>query len=337
MDKISVIIPSYNSRATIRACVLSAIETGYRPLEVIVVDDVSTDDSPEIVEALSRERPGVVKLVRMKANGGPAKARNEGARQAGGTFYFFVDSDTAMEPGTLDAFAHGMAEADAVIGIYHWRPLNTGAVAAYKAMLNHQLFSRHGAFPYEVFNGAVAGVRAEVFDASGGYNENLGWGMDYENEEFGHRLFKDYKMVLDPAVAVRHHFPGIASLTGAYFSRVSLWMELFMRRRKFEGGGTAASDTGVATVAAPAALASLPLGFLDPALWLAPLLFFCVYLYGYGGFFAFVLSKRPLFLPQAFVLNVYFSTVIAAGAAWGALRVLTGNARIQAQDVTPPS
>lgn len=337
MEKISVIIPSYNSSGTIRACVLSVLETGYRPLEVIVVDDVSTDDSPAIVEDLCAQYPDMVRLERMEINGGPTRARNEGARRADGAYYFFTDSDTAMEPHTLENFARRMDEADAVVGLYHWRPLNEGAVAWYKALLNHQMFSRHGVIPYEVFNGAAAGIRAEVFDDSGGYNENLGWGMDYENEELGHRLFRDYRMVLDPGVMVRHAFPGFGDLTRTYFSRVSLWMELFMRRGKFEEGGTAAADTGVATVAAPAALVSLPLGLVSPALFAVPLFFLAVYLYGYGGFLAFVLRKRPGFLPLAFILSIYFSTVIAAGAAFGALRVLTGNARVQSGTVTKPS
>lgn len=336
MEKISVIIPSYNSRDTIRRCVLSAIDTGYRPLEVIVVDDASTDNSPALVEALRLEYPDIVKLVRMAKNGGPSKARNEGARQASGAYYFFSDSDTAMLPDALDNFIRRIAEADAVSGVYYWQPQNDGAGAWYKAMLNYHLFSRNGAYSYEVFNGFGAGIRAEVFNASGGYNENLAWGMDYENEELGHRLFKNYRMLLDPSVAVRHAFPGIGYLTRTYFSRVALWMELFMRRRAFERGGPAGAGVGIATVAAPAALAGLPLVFFAPALWPAPLIFFLIYLYGYGSFLRFVWRKRPLFLPTAFVLNIYFSTVIAAGAALGALRVLTGRARIREKDVTRP-
>ena len=333
---ISVIIPIYNHAFTLKQSAQSLIMQTYRPLEVIVADDASTDDSPAMVEALCKEYPDIVRLVRMKKNGGPSKARNEGGRRASGAYYFFSDSDTAMLPDALNNFIRRIAEADAVSGVYYWQPQNDNAGAWYKAMLNYHLFSRNGVCRYEVFNGFGAGIRAEVFNVSGGYNENLAWGMDYENEELGHRLFKDYKMLLDPSVAVRHAFPGIGYMTRTYFSRVALWMELFMRRRAFEQSGTADAGTGFATVAAPAALGSLLLVFIVPALWPAPLAFFLIYLYGYGGFLLFVLRKRPLFLPTAFVLNLYFSTVIAAGAALGALRVLTGRAQIREKDVIRP-
>lgn len=335
MDKISVVIPSYNSRATIGACVQSVIDTGYRPLEVVVVDDASSDETPDIVEALSAEHPGIVRLERLERNGGPSRARNHGARAATGRYYFFLDSDTAMEPDALDNFVRRIAEADTVSGLYHWEPLNDGPGPRYKAMLNYHMFSRQGVFEYEVFNGAVGGMRAETFDASGGYDEDLAWGMDYENEEFGHRLDRDHRMVLDPAIAVRHAFPGLGAMSRGYFSRVALWMEMFMRRRRFEAG-PASGRTGLATVAAPAALATVALVLIHPAAVLVPLGLLALYLAGYGGFFAFVASRRPSFLLLAVALNVYFSTVIAAGAAWGALRVLAGRARIEERSVTPP-
>ena len=118
MGKISVIIPSYNSRLTIEHCVRSVIDSGYRPLEVVVVDDCSADDSPEIVNRLRAEFPEIVRLIRCERNGGPAKARNAGARASSAQLLFFVDSDTEMLPDALHKFAARIAEADAVVGIY---------------------------------------------------------------------------------------------------------------------------------------------------------------------------------------------------------------------------
>ena len=74
-DRISVIIPSYNSRQTIEACVGSVIATGWGALEIVVVDDCSTDDSPEIVERLVGQHPDTVRLLRQAQNAGPARAR----------------------------------------------------------------------------------------------------------------------------------------------------------------------------------------------------------------------------------------------------------------------
>ena len=53
--KISVIIPSFNSTATIKDCIQSVLTTGYRPLEIVVVDDASTDNTNKIVQSLDVE------------------------------------------------------------------------------------------------------------------------------------------------------------------------------------------------------------------------------------------------------------------------------------------
>src|SRR5256885_987970 len=95
---ISVIIPAYNARQTIRRCVESSFAGFVKPLEVIVVDDCSTDDTAALVDKLAQRYPGVVRLIRAPVNAGPARARNIGAAAAKGEYYFFVDSDTAMLP-----------------------------------------------------------------------------------------------------------------------------------------------------------------------------------------------------------------------------------------------
>ena len=106
-----------------------------------------------------------------------------------------------------------------------------------------------------------------------------------------------------------------------------------MRRRKFENGGPAAAGTGISTIAAPACLATVPLVAFDPYASTVPLIFFIIYLFGYKGFLIFVLKTKPAFLVQAFTLNLYFCSVIGLGAAYGALRVLTGHARVDKDTV----
>jgi glycosyltransferase involved in cell wall biosynthesis len=335
-DKISVIIPSYNSGTTIENCVRSVLASGYQPLEILVVDDASTDGSADIVRRLGDENPGVVRLLRQPLNGGPAKARNAGALSADGEYYFFLDSDTVMNPGALDAFALSIRDADAVVGIYDPAPLNQGAVPTYKALVNYYFFSRLGVIPYEVFDSSRAGIRAEVFDAVGGFDERLGWGMDYENEELGYRIHDRYRMLLDPAVVVRHRFPGFGKLTSIYFHRVALWMEIFVRRRKFESGGVTSAETGLSSAALLLAMLSLaaPL-FALPQPWPTIFVwlsagFFCAYLHGYWGFLRFVAGRQPSFLVSALVQNIYFTCVIAAGAGFGMLKVVSGRSDIGA-------
>jgi len=331
MDRVSVIIPAYNARATIAACVESVLAGDVRPLEVIVVDDGSTDDTAAIVGTLAGRHPNVVQLIRSPRNAGPACARNLGASAARGDYFFFVDSDTEMLPDTLKNFLRRIPDADAVSGIYHPEPLNDSTVARYKASLIAYLFGRAGVFKYDVFISSSAGIRPDVFKALGGFNEKMPWGMDVENEDFGHRIAARYRLLMDPSIMVRHHFPGFSKFTRTYFKRVSLWMELFVRRRRFEQNGATTMGTGLSTAAAAAAIATLPLIWLDPTLAIAPVIFLAGHMAGYVGLFLFVARRRPsLLLPTVF-LNYWFSLVLAAGATYGALRVMTGMGRIHGE------
>jgi glycosyltransferase involved in cell wall biosynthesis len=327
-ENISVIIPAYNACRTIAHCIESALSGSVRPLEVIVVDDCSIDDTATIVEKLAASHPGIVRLIRASINAGPARARNIGAAAATGNYYFFIDSDTAMLADTLHNFLRRIPEADAVSGIYHPEPLNDGAVPRYKAYQLAYFFGQRGVFDHDVFVASSAGIRSRVFHDVGGFDERLPWGMDVENEEFGNRIVKKYRILMDPSVNVRHHFPGFGKLTLTYFHRVSLWMELFLKRGSFEKGGNATLGTGLSTAAAAAAIASLPLLWLHPALWLVPAFFLIWHVGGYAGYFIYVARRRPSFLATTFVLNYWFSIVLAAGASYGVLRRLTATGRL---------
>lgn len=332
-EKISVVIPAYNSSSTIRNCLLSIIQTGYPSLEIIVVDDDSLDQTADIVNTLSEQYPKLIHLICQNKNCGPAKARNTGAAYATGEYLFFLDSDTEVLPDIFDKFIYRINYADAVTGIYHYHPLNPGFVQWYKALFNYYFFSRNGVVAYEVFDASRAGIKAGAFRQLGGFNESLCWGMDYENEEFGYRLCKNYKNLLDPSIMARHRFPNFKKLTKIYFNRVMFWAELFFFRRKFESAGLTSGLTGISTISMPMALLTLPIGLTNKHLILMPLFFFFIYLLDYSGFFWFILKKKILFLPAAIILNAYFSFVIGAAAVWGILKAFAGYSRIKEEAV----
>jgi len=102
---LSIVIPAYNAgswlEATIRSCLCS--DSSVR--EIIVVDDGSTDDTPEVCRAFG----GSIRFLRV-ANGGVSRARNIGASVASGEWLLFLDSDDLLEagaPAALVATAHG--------------------------------------------------------------------------------------------------------------------------------------------------------------------------------------------------------------------------------------
>ena len=91
MKLVSVVIPSYNSFRTIENCVLAIAKGNYKNIEIIIVDDCSTDESPILVERMEVGCP--LTLLRQPENRGPACARNAGAQIARGDYLFFFDSD----------------------------------------------------------------------------------------------------------------------------------------------------------------------------------------------------------------------------------------------------
>lgn len=94
--KISVIIPIYNAEMFLRQCIDSVISQENTDIEIILVDDGSTDSSVAICDEAERKYNSVVVI--HKKNGGVSSARNMGIRRATGEYIFFVDSDDEMAP-----------------------------------------------------------------------------------------------------------------------------------------------------------------------------------------------------------------------------------------------
>ena len=87
---VSVVIPAYNRAHTIRACIESIINQTYKNLEILVVDDCSTDNTVEVVRSFGDSR---IKIIELENNSGAQKARNEGIKAASGEWIAFQDSD----------------------------------------------------------------------------------------------------------------------------------------------------------------------------------------------------------------------------------------------------
>lgn len=98
---ISVIIPVYNVQQYLRECVSSVLAQVYSNLEIILIDDGSTDESGKLCDelALSDERISVFH----KTNGGLSRARNYGVEHCHGDWILFVDSDDYVSPVYVEA------------------------------------------------------------------------------------------------------------------------------------------------------------------------------------------------------------------------------------------
>ena len=89
-NKISIIIPTYNRGDLIERALKSVLEQDYHDLEVIIVDDCSTDHTEEVVKSLNDTR---IKFIKHTHNQGANAARNTGIKAASGEYIAFQESD----------------------------------------------------------------------------------------------------------------------------------------------------------------------------------------------------------------------------------------------------
>lgn len=100
MPRISTIIPIYNDEEVLNISVDSVLQQTLSDIEVILVNDGSTDNSPAIIEQYAQNDPRV-KVIHKK-NGGPSDARNAGLEKATGDYISFVDADDWIDPATYE-------------------------------------------------------------------------------------------------------------------------------------------------------------------------------------------------------------------------------------------
>ena len=96
---LTIVIPSYNSASYLEPCVHSAAQCGDE-LDVLIIDDGSTDETPRIADGLAQRFPGVVRVIHQE-NGGHGEGLNQGIRCGEGLFIKSLDSDDRLEPSAL--------------------------------------------------------------------------------------------------------------------------------------------------------------------------------------------------------------------------------------------
>ena len=94
-SKISIIVPVYNQEKYLEDTILSMLNQSYKNIEMILINDGSTDTSKEICEKYARKDERIIVI--NKENGGVAEARNLGLKKATGKYVMFVDASDCLE------------------------------------------------------------------------------------------------------------------------------------------------------------------------------------------------------------------------------------------------
>lgn len=178
-ELVSVIIPSYNMSRYLPQAVQSALGQSYPNVEVQIIDDGSTDDTPQVV----RQWDGHPRVrVHRQANGGLSHARNQGIALSGGPFIALLDADDIWVPEKLSRqipLFQGRPEVGVVYSDYErmdgeGRPLPNGPTHMHRGWVSSWLLIEN------FVPASTAVVRRECFEHSSGFDETLRTGEDYD-------------------------------------------------------------------------------------------------------------------------------------------------------------
>lgn len=182
---VSVIMPVYNGAEFIVQSLppLLAMERRGEILEVIVVDDGSTDRSRQIAEEL-----GAI-VISSGGRKGPGGARNQAAQIAQGNFLWFVDADVVVHDDAAQCLSRGFNDQQvvAVFGSYDSNPPARNFFSRYKNLVHHYYHQRANDEAQTFWSGCGA-IRRETFLASGGFDVARYQYPSIEDIELGHRL-----------------------------------------------------------------------------------------------------------------------------------------------------
>lgn len=116
MELVSVIIPTYNRADMISGAIFSALNQTYSNLEIIIVDDASTDNTSDIISEIRQENARI-HYVRLEENAGAANAINQGLKKVSGSFIAFLDSDDEWVSDKIEKQIYLLRSSSSAVGL----------------------------------------------------------------------------------------------------------------------------------------------------------------------------------------------------------------------------
>lgn len=211
---VTVIIPSFNHARYLRECVDSVLKQDYPLMQVVVVDDGSTDGSMDILRSYGE------RITLLEQQGGrQARARNLGLGVARGELVAFLDSDDRYLPGRVRSAVEvflARPEVDLVWGDYRFIDSHGAVIAEARWSARHPDFRRELIAGNPICNATVT-VRRRVLDEIGGFDERVPRVCDgaawYQVAARGHRFVHLDRLVLDYRIHGRNDSSRFAPMT----------------------------------------------------------------------------------------------------------------------------
>lgn len=223
---ISVIIPTYNRAEKLRLAIGSIAANDFRsePIEVIVIDDQSADQTPETIKQLQASIPLPLIYLRNDHNRGPAASRNRGIQSAKGRIIFFTDDDCIVPANWIRSYVEHLDANPAVFGIGgSLQPATKNWIATIEKIKDRalgirmtQAVSGRQGIPVGFTNNLA--YRAEVFSTMGYFNEafNVPAGEDVD---FKNRVIQEHDLAFLPIPVIHNHDYDIHYLVGLLFKQ----------------------------------------------------------------------------------------------------------------------
>ena len=227
----SIIIPTFNGASRIGYCLDSLVkQTTGRDIEILVVDDGSTDSTATVVGRYSS-----VRLI-SQANAGPASARNRGALEAKGKILLFTDDDCVPMPDWLEAMLEPFNDAEVVGAKGVYRTHQTGLAARFVQIEYEDKYRMMAGLPsIDFIDTYSAGFRRDQFQEMTGYDTSFPVACA-EDVELSYRMSaRGWKMKFVPAAIVYHTHPDTFSRYLKKKYKFAFWRVLAVRKNPSKG------------------------------------------------------------------------------------------------------
>jgi glycosyltransferase involved in cell wall biosynthesis len=314
--RIGVVVSARNNPDELGLLLGSLRASTYRPLRLCVCDDASSKSLEEVLGHIDIEYA----YRRNNVRRGVTTTRRRAFELSVSELILSLDSDVRLYPDTIERLVGTMEEtgADVVVAIYSPVALDGGWFSTYYArFVHHSFLSSDRPFEYNVFNAWCALARREVLADVTDF-EDVKPGVEIENELMGRRIVsRGYRLVMDPRIAVDHHWGGYRKLWFIYTRRVYWWVKTFFATGGHFEAATTTSSYAFANLAFPGACLAALLGiWFKPALGVA-LTLLLVFFLGYGSFFGFLRREYGWrYAIAGAMASAYFTFPVAVSATY---------------------
>lgn len=172
MPKVSILVAIYNAEAFLHQCLDSLLAQTLRDIQILCIDDASTDTSLEIARQYAQRDPRV-EVIALKQNSGQAHARNQGLKQATGTYICMLDSDDWMSPDALQLAVEKMeTQAGTDCVLFHLINVFPHPASNHTHLTNDHAQQQEEEYPmqpFEKLSGQEAFLKSLTWDIHGLY------------------------------------------------------------------------------------------------------------------------------------------------------------------------